>query len=270
MHGRVARWIGLLGIAAFGCTGDDTPEPPRPSPFLEVKQVEVFRTGVVRGVVRWKGSLPAEESPHLPRVDPQTSGVRDAIVMLRGAGQSASAKWPHGPILIELRDKQIRILQDGHSSSVGIARVGDDIEVVNRDSEPHVLRGRGAARFAIPLPEPDRVAKRSLTRTGIVTLSSGANHPAMSAHLFVAETLCVARTNAEGEFILPDVPEGSHTLACWMPSWNLQRRERDPGSGLVSRLHYEPPVERTATIRVEAGRTTATSFAWSLDDFAGK
>ncbi len=266
MHGRVARWFGLLCFTSLGCVPDDVPTPTQPAKDNNQRPLlDPSRTSVVRGFVRWQGDLPAEKSPHRPVVDLATKGVRDAIVMLQGVGPMPAHR---GPLLVEIRDKRIHIVQDGHTSSVGIVQVGDEIEVVNHDVDPHALRARGAALFSIPLPEKDRVAKRRLTQAGVVTLSNAAHHPAMSAHLIVAENSCATRTNAQGEFTLTNVPPGAHTLACWMPSGNVGRRERDPGSALVVRLHFAAPVERTAPIRVEPGQTTSTTFAWSLADFA--
>lgn len=271
MHGSSFRWLAFLVlVAAAGCTVDDAVVPPAPDTSPSTNPVNALAYGVVRGVVRWEGEIPPAQGPHLPRVDQMNKGVADAIILLRDLGRPQFLRWPHGPVRIEVRDEQILIVQDGHSSSIGLVRAGDEIEVVNLDTRFHAVRGRGAAMFAIPLPEANRSARRRLVQPGVITLSSAANHPAMSAYLIVVEDGLAARSNARGEFTLPGVPAGTHSVTCWLPSWKVQRKERDPASGLVARLHFEPPLERTLRVVVEAGGTSDARFTWSLADFVKK
>ena len=39
------------------------------------------------------------------------------------------------------------------------------------------------------------------------------------------------------------MPAGAYRLTAWLPNWRVARQERDPESGLVSRITFEQPHE---------------------------
>jgi hypothetical protein len=286
MHGRT--WTtGLCLLALLGCT--ELPDPP-PSASQAAPVISSFdsaNTGTVQGRVTWDGAVPVAEPmlikaiafhpflyknpvectlPHYPRV--QNGGVTGAVVFLRSVDARAARPWDHPKVRVEFQDRQLRVHQGKHVSTVGFVKLGDAIEIVNRDADFHLLRARGAAFFAAPLQVPDEPSRRPLTKAGIVDLTSGAGYLWLHGHLFVAEHPYYAQTDADGRFTLAHVPAGTYELVCWMPSWIVTRRERDPETGIMARLIWADPHEQTQAVEVRAGGVVDAEYRWQQKMFA--
>jgi hypothetical protein len=50
-------------------------------------------------------------------------------------------------------------------------------------------------------------------------------HSNMSAWIYVVPTTCVTQPDARGEFVLRDVPPGTHRLEVWHPERGIQHRD---------------------------------------------
>jgi hypothetical protein len=166
----------------------------------------------------------------------------------------------------------LHVHQGKRDSTIGFVKLGDAIEIVNRDADFHLLRARGAAFFAAPLQVPEQPSRRTLTKAGIGDLTSGAGYLWLHGHLFVAEHPYYVPTDAEGRFSLDHVPAGSYELVCWMPSWIVTRRERDPETGIMARLIWAEPKEQTQAVEVRAGGVVEVGYRWQAKMFgaAGK
>ena len=92
----------------------------------------------------------------------------------------------------------------------------------------------------------------------------------MHAHLFVAEHPYYARTDKQGHFRLERVPKGSYEIVCWMPSWQIVRKDRDPESFQLARITFAAPVEQTASVVVLRGEVDIVRFVWTRAMFAAK
>jgi hypothetical protein len=122
-------------------------------------------------------------------------------------------------------------------------RKGDAAEMVSRDPWMHALHAGGEAFFTLMFPDPDQSLRRILSKSGLVELSSNNGYFWMRGYLFVDDHPYYCRTDREGSFSLPAVPAGAFRLVAWLPNWKLARQERDPESGLVSRITFEQPLE---------------------------
>ncbi len=280
MHGRT--WpTALCLLTLLGCTDLPDEQPSASQAKDVVSSFDVAKTGTIQGRVIWDGAVPVAEPmlikaiafhpflyknpvectlPHYPRV--QNGGVMGAIVFLRSVDPCAAKPWDHPGVRVEFQDRQLRVHQGKHVSTIGVVRVGAEIEIVNRDADFHLLRARGAAFFAAPLQTPDQPSRRTLAKAGIVDLTSGAGYLWLHGHLFVAEHPYYVQTDADGRFTLDRVPAGTYELVCWMPSWVVTRRERDPETGIMARLTWADPKEQTQTALVRAGSVVEVSYRW--------
>ena len=59
------------------------------------------------------------------------------------------------------------------------------------------------------------------------------------------------------------VPAGTYEMVCWMPSWVVARKERDPESALIARTVFAAPVEQAVPVAVQRGSISSVRFAWS-------
>jgi hypothetical protein len=295
MHGRRLPLIGMLLILGLGGCVDEPAAVPSDSPPAPPAQAgaafDAADTGTIEGRVSWDGPLPDvppftvlhapevpapdgklltyEENPFRPRFTADGTGLQDLVVYLRGVDPRRARAWPHGPVRVEQAQRRLRIVQDGVESRVGFVQRGAAIEAVNLDAEYHALRARGAAFFTLPFVDADRPTARRLTHTGVVELSSGTGFYWMHAHLFVDDQPYFARTGPDGRFRLEQVPAGRYEAVCWMPSWVVARKEREPESGMVIRLIFAPPVEQVAVVEVRAARTSDAPFVWTRAKVVG-
>jgi hypothetical protein len=294
MHGRIRPLVGALGLLVLmGCADEEPPAAPPEEPGLATAgtQFDPANTGSVEGRVVWQGPVPEvppfpvyfapenlppdgkrvgrEPNPFRPLVDSDGGGVQAGVVFLRGIDPAWARPWPHDRVCVEQRGRQIRVVQGGQAGRVGFVRRGDLIEVVNRDPEYHALRARGAAFFSLPFVDADRPSTRRLDQSGLVWLSSGAGYFWMQAHLLVDDQPYYARTDRAGRFRLEQVPAGRYEAVCWLPSWVVTKREREPENGLVSRIRFAPPAEQTAHVEVRAGATGVLHFVWTTEKVVG-
>lgn len=262
-----------------GCEAEPTLllSPPTLTPPVPTStRFDPANCGNVTGRVTWAGALPAAPTflygvpdasgnfttrtltgPNQPRIDPDSRAVAGAVVFLRGVDPALARPWDHAPVRVEFADLAIRVRQgDGEPRRVGFVQRGAAVEVVSRDAAYHVLRGRGAAFFGLALPEREQARTRTISEPGRVELSSGAGYYWASADLFVSDHPYWAVTDAAGRFALPQVPAGRVEVVAWHPGWLPARQDRDPESGLVTRMTYAPPVEQVRYTEVRVGGTS--------------
>jgi hypothetical protein len=245
-------------------------------------------TGTIRGQVIWNGAIPdvapfevlpnplagavlqkkqLRPNPNAPLIEPRTKGVANAVVFLRGIDPRPGRRWDHPPLRVEQRDGQFHLVQEGVDSHFGFVRRGDGVDMVSRDRFFHSLHASGAAFFTLTFPDPDRLLQRPLKEKGIVELTSAAGYFWMRAYVFVDDHPYYTRTDAEGRFVIPQVPSGRYDLVCWMPSWVKARHERNPEAGYVARLFFNPPVERVQSLTVQPKETKESVVTLSAEMF---
>jgi hypothetical protein len=275
----------LLG----GCT-----EPPCPTNDAAARDsclAQAFdpaATGTIRGRVCWEGAVPITEStevrvlayhnalhknpvrhqtPHIPRVNAANDGVADAVVFLRGIDPCRSKPWDHADVRIEFRDRQMCMSQGDQPTNAGFIRRGDKVVMINHDADFHALRGRGANFFTLPLIKAEQPATETLRQSGVVELFDAAGYYWLHAHLLVVEHPYYARTDANGNFALENVPAGDYEVVGWLPSWIVTRKEIDPETAVVVRQAWAAPQEQRQPVKVQAGQTESLTFRWSQEMF---
>src|SRR5262245_50500369 len=279
MHGRIFQASGglfsLLLLAGCNDTRPSGDESPPPTPLAA--GFDPSTTGVISGQVRWSGPLPhvpdlsmwadppvapGKTCPHpnRPRVDPETKGVGNAVVFLRDMDPARARPWDHPPVRVEMRDLTLHVCQGKTDTHMGFVRRGDTVEMVSRDKWFHALEIRGADFSSLRFADPDRPSTRVMKQKGVVELSSAAGYCWMRAYLLVDEHPYYTHTDKQGRFELPQVPPGTYQVVCWLPHWVIARKERDPESGLATRMTLAPPLEQEQTVRIARGRDQAVEF----------
>jgi hypothetical protein len=248
-------------------------------------------TRTLRGQVTWRGQVPTpralevwsllmaddgaremrhEPNPNAPLVDTASGGVRNAVVFLRGVDLNRSKPWSHPPVRIEQRDRQLHVLQGSLDSRFGFVRRGESIGMVSRDPVFHSLHAAGAAFFTLAFPDPGDPCFRRLTADGVVELTSAAGHYPMRGYLFVDEHPYYTRTDAQGQFVLEQVPPGRYEVVCWMANWIEAFGERDPETNIITRLFFRAPIEHVQPVTIPADKPATTrelQFQFSEADF---
>jgi hypothetical protein len=271
-------WLLLSLLAALSC-GELSPSTKTDSPSRAGRAGTDFdptTAGTIRGRVLWKGDIPAVQpfeimpnplagevlqkkqvrpNPNAPRIDGGSKGLTNAVVFLRGIDPRRGRSWDQPPVRVEQREGEFHVVQGGFDSHFAFVHRGDEIEMVSRDRFFHSLHASGAAFFTLTFPDPDRPLRRTLKEQGIVELTSAAGYFWMRAYLFVDDHPYYTRPDSQGRFVLSQVPPGRYEIACWMPSWVEAGHEREPESGFVARIFFEPPLCRAQSLTVGAGET---------------
>jgi hypothetical protein len=293
MHERQA-FAGLLPALCLlppllaGCGHAQSSDPPAQPAAVAGSAFDPATAGTIQGQVTWSGDLPTVprlvtwaplklldppggrhtfDNPHAPRIDPQTRGVAGAVVFLRGIDRRRGRPWDQPAVRVEQRGYQLHLRQGDVAARTGFVRRGDVVRMVSCDAEFYALHAGGAAFFSLMFPDPDQPLTRRLTDKGVVELTSAAGHFWMRAYLFVDEHPYYTRTDEQGRFHLPQVPPGRYEVVCWLPSWREAEHQRDPETSLITRLIFQPPVERQQTIVLEPRQTGTVSFALSAEMF---
>ncbi len=259
----------LVFMAVLNARVPELPPPERPAPVQYVPPAtDANPQGTIRGVVRWRGDLPEQDviggliqtdegsrwtfvpNPFMPKVNATHRGIAGAVVYLKQVDAKQSKPWNRDPVRVEMHKNQLQIQQQGSSASIGFVRVGDAATFVNRDTEFHSVRARGAAFFTLPFPRADQSLERTLAQPGHIDLSSGAGYFWCGADLFVCEHPYFTTTNAEGQFELDRVPAGNYELRAWLRPYTIVSRDRDPETGRIVRLHFADLPEATAKVLV--------------------
>lgn len=274
---KLAGGVFLTCCLAIGC-GTACPAPRLASergPDEDLAaDFDACETGTITGRVFWTDPLPQvppleirsvessspvlrerlqRDNPNAPTIDSGNRAVANAVVFLRGVNRRRSRPWDLPGVRVEQCERSLHVRQGDVDGNVGFVRRGASFEAVSREPIFHSLHGRGPTYFAMPFPDPDQPLTRTLDDKGIVELSSGAGYYWMRAYLMVDDHPYYVRTDAQGRYELPQVPAGSYELVCWLPNWNIARRDRDPESGVVFRMEFGTPLERSAPVSVESG-----------------
>jgi hypothetical protein len=101
---------------------------------------------IIRGRVTWGGDFPVvpplrgwtdvgpedggakfhvQENPNAPHIDPESRGVGDAVVFLRGVDPSRAGPWDLPRVRVEQKDYRFLVRQGGAVGRVGFVRRGD-------------------------------------------------------------------------------------------------------------------------------------------------
>jgi hypothetical protein len=200
-----------------------------------------------------------------PHIDPKTQGVAGAVLFLRGVNPARARPWHHPPVQVELRDYQFHLMQGSADGHIGFIHRGDGVRIVSRQNVFHAVHAQGAAFFSYTFPDPEQPLSRPLNHCGVVELTSAAGYYWMRAYLFVDDQPYYARTDAQGRFRLEEVPVGTYEIICWMPSWLMERHEREPEGGLVVRHFFKPPIECGQPVSVHPKQTSTIDFSVSRD-----
>ena len=131
----------------------------------------------------------------------------------------------------------------------------------------HLLRARGAENFTLPFPDPNKPLRRPFDSPGRVELTSGAGYYWTAAELFVDDHPYYTATDREGRFTLTQVPPGKYELVCHVPNWHVVRTDRDPQTGLISRLQFGEPVQKHTSVELAPKGSAETSFRFGTTDF---
>ncbi len=110
---------------------------------------------------------------------------------------------------------------------------GTELQIVNKDVVLHTVRGSTGPRtlWNLALPIANMSVKKAMpNRTGVVRFACDV-HEWMSGWVHVMEHPYFAATNADGTWLIADVPAGSYTLVTWHERLGTVKRQIEVSDG---------------------------------------
>jgi hypothetical protein len=266
----VSRWFALFLLLLLGCDEPVAlpPEPPTTPPVSTGSQFVAEHSGRVRGLVRWRGPLPAvtalesvdqplelaslpvrpRPNPHRLRLAGEAGAVAGAFVWLEGIDPARAPPWNPAPATLTMHDRQLtpeRLLM----------RQGDSLTLRSRDPFHHTLQGRGASFFSVTLPRPEVPRSRKMNDAGVVEVRSGSGAFWTRAYVLVQPHPFAALTDEEGRFSFDRVPPGRYQLRAWHPNPQVVRQERSPDTRRVIQVSFGEPFTANCPMVIETAQT---------------
>jgi hypothetical protein len=129
-----------------------------------------------------------------------------------------------------------------------------NLKLENQDGAHHHLHAyRGpAVQFEVDLPEKGSVMRRPMVNDGLYKVNCD-RHPWERSWIYVTPHPFAAITDAQGHFLINDLPPGTYQLRTWHEGWTAL----EPGSD--HRLEFQP-MGQTLEVRVRRGKTTEVIF----------
>jgi hypothetical protein len=193
--------------------------------------------GSIKGPVRLAGSVDAKKLPvtvdHAvcgrekdseELVLSADKGIRNAVVSL--LNPPPGAKWKPLP------SPQIDQQQCVFVPRVVVVPLGGTVEFLNGDRLLHNIRGVSEASAFNRTQPKGRTIPIVFKKSEILRIDCDL-HPWMRAWVVVADHPFYAVTDAQGQFVLEDVPAGSYTLRIWHETLGAVTKEVSVGSGVT-------------------------------------
>ena len=246
----MASLVGVMcAVLLVACGG----EAERPSPAAAPAEREASSlTGTLRGVVRFAGeSIPGPvlventtdpevcgflQSREEILVSPQGRGIANVIVSLRDPPSGFTVASSPNHLVLDNRDCRF-------VPHVAVLTVGDTIEIVSHDPVLHTVHFYGALERNIALPDPRATATVAVRMSGTIAVLCDL-HGWMKAFIRVEPHPFHSVSDAEGSFVLQDIPSGSHQLDVW----------------------HEILGTRSVRVHIEPGATAEIEVMLGLDD----
>ena len=180
--------------------------------------------GGINGTVRFTGTPPLDAlirmgaDPNCPQANAGKRVTQDALVVssngtlknvfVRLAGSvPGSAAPPAEPVVIDQRGCV-------YHPRVAAARVGQTLQVVNRDITVHNVHSHGGDPFNVGLPRAGMKYDYTLKSEGVLYLRCDV-HRWMAGYVGVVSHPYFAVTGDDGAFHLANVPPGPYMLEAW-------------------------------------------------------
>jgi hypothetical protein len=239
------------------------------------KIIDVRGGGSVRGTVRLSGSVSditvptgkddkiCGESVSLSKLATgRNGGVKNAIVYIQKI--MGGKQFEPGKKYL-LNQKECR-----YTPHVMVLPFGAPLEIVNSDPVLHNVHisELGSSRMSVvniaqPIKGQKSVIQPSqIRKPGCYVATCDAGHPWMNAYIMVADHPYYTVTDADGNYLIDDVPPGEYKLMMWHEGVRVARVATDKGKTV--HYEYEDPYILQTDVNVEKGRPARADFKLEL------
>jgi len=236
------------------------------------KEIQVKDGGTIRGIVRLVGDASKAGTMEITKDDKicgrrkpsprltvgKNKGVQNAVVCLEEISQGKKTPGKEKFVLDQRKCEYV--------PHVMILPAGAQMEIVNSDPILHNVHAydlTSESRTAFNIAQPIKGQRTPIKTTqlkapGLMLETCDAGHPWMSAYVIVADHPYYAVTDANGKFVLSDVPPGSYKLKMWHEGVVAVRTELEHEK--PKKYYFEEPYEITKEVAVPPKGDVAVDF----------
>jgi plastocyanin len=214
--------IAALAVVTVGCS-ESTPDSAKK---VETTPIDPTTVGEISVTVSYRGDVPppkqivmssapqcalTHEGPvYDESLVVENGHLKNAIVWIDKGLERYSFAAPEEAVVFDQKGCIYR-------PRVGIAMVGQPVEFINSDAEPHNVHGFPNVIDAWNFMLSRQGSRRTLTfeNPEIGVLVGCDIHPWMRAYLGIASHPYAAVTSADGKALLTGVPAGEYTIGVW-------------------------------------------------------
>lgn len=256
-------WIATSLLPLFAACGSEAPAidsregeatPAEASPAQDgaaggsaYAVIDVADGGVIRGTVRFVGTLPeprsvsvsedsdtcgTEREIHGLRVG-ENSGLIHSVVSLLDITAGARLEAPSTPPTLDQRGCAFE-------PHILLAPVNEVVEVLNNDPITHNIHTVAFANRPINRAQPSRLKRIDVSFMVAEKVRVRCDmHEWMGAWIVVVDHPYHAVTDATGEFVLENVPPGTYTMEVWHETLGAVTQEVSVTAGEISEVDVE-------------------------------
>jgi hypothetical protein len=189
--------------------------------------------------------------------------VQDAIVWLEGITEGKKKSGGSKQLVLD----QFKCRYIPH---VLVLPLGASLDIVNSDPilhNVHTYDAEEKGKTLFNIAQPIKGQRTTLGHTlfkkpGLFLATCDAGHPWMSAYIMVAEHPYYALTDAQGRFVLENVPPGRYKIKMWHEGVAIAKTEMENGKPKAYR--YEEPYEEEQEVTVSPLGTVSVTFSFEL------
>lgn len=240
------------------------------------KEIDVKDGGSIRGIVRLNGDGPkigslevtkdaevcGKRKPYPRLAVGKNNGVRNAVVFIEGISRGKKAIDNIQPILDQHKCEYV--------PHVMILPMGAPLEILNSDRILHNVHAYDVqhdSRTLFNIAQPIKGQRTPIKTTqfvypGLVLATCDAGHPWMSAYIMLAEHPYYAVTDAEGKFVLGNVPPGSYKVKMWHEGVAIIKTELEKGK--PRKYIYEDSYQEIQEVTVTPNGSATIDFELTL------
>lgn len=248
---------------------------PLPCGEKGYRTIKVDEGGSIRGQVRLTGSasdisVPTGKDDKIcgPSVTlsklttGRRGGIKNAVVYIEKIEEGKSFDKGR-KYLLDQKDCR-------YKPHVMVLPFGSPLEIVNSDPVLHNVHVSelGPSRMSIVnIAQPIKgqrstIQASQIRKPGIYVATCDAGHPWMNAYIMVAEHPYYAVTDADGNYLIDDIPPGEYRLMMWHEGVRVTKVDTDKGKTV--RYEYEQPYTSESPVAVEKGRSARADFNLQL------